>query len=226
MPARAKKGERKRGRPALKPAQRKRSNITIRFRDETKTNLQRAASAAGRSLSEEIEARVEQWREYDHQFGGKELHSLFRMMGAAAQIIEERTGKSCTTDWETSLAVEAAWLQLMSSFSPRARRDSKYLESIGGPPLDFELPPPTLPEYPKAAMPSGGIGLLSKVLPSAEEIAAYEKQRAADEKAYTKWLKAVDEYRNKLEAARQHFEALKDLGKEVAVELFPPKTRG
>ncbi len=77
----------------------------------------------------------------------------------------------------------------------------------------------------RPVQPSGGIGLLSKVLPSAEEIAAYEKQWAAYEKAHTKWLKAADEYWNKLEAARQHFEALKDLGKNVVLDLLPRNPR-
>ncbi len=223
MLARAKTGKRKRGRPALKPAQRKRSNVTIRFRDETKTNLQRAASAAGRSLSEEIEARVEQWREYDRQFGGKELHSLFRMMGATAQIIEERKGQSCTTDFDTFLAVKASWLQLMSNFSPRPQRDSKGSELIGGLSLDFELPPPPTPAaYP---MPKNALLLHSDVPLSKEEIAAYEAYEKKL-KVNIKWLEAVVEVQKKVKAVQQHIKALKDLGKETAVELFPPRTRG
>ncbi len=75
--------------------------------------------------------------------------------------------------------------------------------------------------------------LPSHIPASAEEIAAiaaYEKKLAAYEKAKAKWDKAKDEFQDKVQdkvkAAHQHLEALKDLGKEVAVELLPPRTRG
>ena len=47
------------GRPPLEPARRRRNNVTIRLRDQAKAALQVAAQANGRSLSEEIEVRLE-----------------------------------------------------------------------------------------------------------------------------------------------------------------------
>ena len=49
----------KRGRPRLNPAQRKRNNVTLRLRDELKQQLAEQAKANGRSLSEEMEYRLE-----------------------------------------------------------------------------------------------------------------------------------------------------------------------
>ena len=49
----------KRGRPRLNPAQRKRNNVTLRLRDKLKQQLAEQADANGRSLSEEMEYRLE-----------------------------------------------------------------------------------------------------------------------------------------------------------------------
>ena len=53
-----------------KPAvERKRNNVTIRVRDQNKADLQAAAAVAHRSLSEEIEFRLQQWSEYQRILG-------------------------------------------------------------------------------------------------------------------------------------------------------------
>jgi predicted HicB family RNase H-like nuclease len=49
----------KRGRPRLNPEQRKRNNVTLRLRDKLKQQLAEQADANGRSLSEEMEYRLE-----------------------------------------------------------------------------------------------------------------------------------------------------------------------
>lgn len=51
---------RPRGRPPLPPGQAKRAHFTTRLRTELKEKLRAAAEANGRSLSEEIEYRLEQ----------------------------------------------------------------------------------------------------------------------------------------------------------------------
>jgi hypothetical protein len=57
MPA---KKSRPRGRPALKPDEKKSSNLTFRARAELRERLAEAAQASGRSISEEIEWRLGQ----------------------------------------------------------------------------------------------------------------------------------------------------------------------
>ncbi len=50
----------RRGRPPISPERRKRNNVTLRVRDDLKRQLKAAAQANGRSLSEEMEFRLEQ----------------------------------------------------------------------------------------------------------------------------------------------------------------------
>tara|TARA_R110000744_G_scaffold5383_1_gene19010 strand:+ start:711 stop:1151 length:441 start_codon:yes stop_codon:yes gene_type:complete len=51
--------DQKRGRPPLPQERRKRNNVTLRLRDELKQRLAEQADANGRSLSEEMEYRLE-----------------------------------------------------------------------------------------------------------------------------------------------------------------------
>lgn len=60
MMANAAAPSRRRGRPAKPAEARKRNNLTMRLRDETKAALEREAARHQRSVSEEIEAIVEQ----------------------------------------------------------------------------------------------------------------------------------------------------------------------
>jgi DNA-binding CsgD family transcriptional regulator len=60
----AEAGEKKRGRPAKYPGEGKRTTHTFRIREATRQKLIEAAEGSGRSVSEEIEWRVE--RSFDH----------------------------------------------------------------------------------------------------------------------------------------------------------------
>ena len=88
----------KRGRPPLK-GQPKRSSFNTRIRTELKERLESAAGDAGRSLSEEIEFRLERsFREDDarvQEFGGRWAYELFRLLAAAARNVSARMGE----DW-------------------------------------------------------------------------------------------------------------------------------
>ena len=78
MAADAKRG---RGRPPKPAESRKRNNVTLRVRDETKALLERDAAQHQRSLSEEIEARIEQGFTLEKALGGR---VVFRMVAAFA----------------------------------------------------------------------------------------------------------------------------------------------
>ena len=56
MPATTKK---KRGRPRKPDSEKRRNNVTIRMKDDLKRRLEEDAYSQGRSLSEEIEFRME-----------------------------------------------------------------------------------------------------------------------------------------------------------------------
>jgi hypothetical protein len=72
-----------------KPAiERKRNNVTIRVRDQLKADLQAAAVLAHRSLSEEIEFRLQQWSEYQRILG--ELETFKARMAEMRHQTEAR----------------------------------------------------------------------------------------------------------------------------------------
>ena len=54
-----KPAQRPRGRPPKAEGERKRNNLTLRIRDETRTSLQHSATRNGRSVSEEAESLIE-----------------------------------------------------------------------------------------------------------------------------------------------------------------------
>ena len=224
MPATTKK---KRGRPRKPDSEKRRNNVTIRMKDDLKRRLEEDAYSQGRSLSEEIEFSLERKDLKEAGYGGKELNGLLMLMVGAAEIIQARTGKSWSSDWETWIAVRAAWNKLAAATAPR-------------PPAEFiqhyehgyeTLQPPELPTSPSP--PGGGqiVQFYGKLLDNPELAAdakAFEAEMAVFRKAYKKYDKLRTKYERKIEAFRQDTQAWldtitrnEDLGKDVAAELFP-----
>ncbi len=77
------KTPKRRGRPPTPPEQRKRNNVTIRLRDDTKSALEARASTNGYSLSEEIERRLERSFSAEEAEGGPETQAIFDLMRGA-----------------------------------------------------------------------------------------------------------------------------------------------
>lgn len=77
------KTPKRRGRPPTPPEQRKRNNVTIRLRDDTKLALEARASAGGYSLSEEMERRLERSFAEEEADGGPETQAIFDLMRGA-----------------------------------------------------------------------------------------------------------------------------------------------
>ncbi len=109
----------RRGRPALKPGSPKRSSFNTRLSAEIKQQLETEAQIAGRSLSEEIEFRLERSLQQEADSGGRQLYGLLRLLVGAAEIIQTRNGKSASDDWNTGLAVRHAWKRLIHDWLPR-----------------------------------------------------------------------------------------------------------
>ena len=112
-----KRASKKRGRPALPPTQGKRAPLNTRTTLQLRDKVAEASKETGRSLAQEVELRLEQSFKSDDAinaaFGGKELASLFRLLGAAAEQVELKTGKSWRTDLDTFVAMRLAWAQLL-----------------------------------------------------------------------------------------------------------------
>lgn len=112
-----KKSSQRRGRPSLPAHEVKRHAFGFRTTKELKEKLLAASEASGRSIAQEIEARLLQSidREtvisevIDAVLGGKRYAPIFMMMAASVTMIERSTGKSWLEDHETFMAVKTAW---------------------------------------------------------------------------------------------------------------------
>jgi hypothetical protein len=113
----------RRGRPP-KHGTTKRSQFNTRLQQEVKERLEAAAQAAGRSLSEEIERRLEQTLEDERRSGGAHLHSVLRLFSGVAALIEARKGKRFLDDPDTYVQVRSAWDRILD-----ASRDPRMAEA-------------------------------------------------------------------------------------------------
>src|SRR4051794_30647606 len=86
------------GRPPKYAGEGKRITHTMRFREKTRLNLIKAAERSGRSMSEEIEHRVE--RSFEAPDSVKVGH-LMQVAAVAGMLAELQTGKSADDDLET-----------------------------------------------------------------------------------------------------------------------------
>jgi len=107
--------KRKRGRPTLPKAERKRGILAFRARDDLRQVLTDAAKLSGRSVSEEIEHRLEQSFETADLIAGafraasgEANGDLMRAIATAIWLIERRTGKKWNEDQLTAIEVHSA----------------------------------------------------------------------------------------------------------------------
>jgi len=140
--------KRKRGRPPLPKAERKRGVLGFRARDDLRRRLTDAAKLSGRSASEEIEHRLDQSFEMAELIAGafraalgETNGDLMRAIATVIWLIERRTGKKWNEDlltaFEVSSAIDSIVRGLTQPLSPERafihfrRRPSSYKE--GGP---------------------------------------------------------------------------------------------
>jgi Arc-like DNA binding domain len=74
---------RARGRPRVPDEARKRNNVTIRMRDELRSKIEQNATAQQRSISEEIETRLERSFAEEDRFGGPAMVGIVNMLVGA-----------------------------------------------------------------------------------------------------------------------------------------------
>ena len=124
QPDRAPQSQRKRGRPPKTSGEAKRSSFNTRIRSKLKTRLEMEAEKAGRSLSEEIEHRLEASLLEDDarfaDFGGKGGYDLFHLVGKTLRVIGEQGGKE---QWwrepETYNTITEMLPGLLEAFRPK-----------------------------------------------------------------------------------------------------------
>ena len=212
MPARAK----------LPPGGGKRFPLNMRTTREMREKLEKSAGGSGRSLVQEVEYLMEQALREEEVLGGRERYALFKMMSAATDLIEARTGKSAASDWETSLAVREAWKKLIAAWAPKMSetQKAKFRALDEG---QRSLPPPPSP-------PQEPLGLLGHDLMQQDKKASaeYKKAHAKYAKDIQKWRRLMGAYRKKLERQREYIDGLAGMGKEAALDLLrhvPPRDR-
>jgi hypothetical protein len=103
----------KRGRPSKPAASRKRNNLTFRVTDDLHRKLSNAALHAGRSISEEVETRLERsFAIHDHlaavrqELGGSSAYGVLMVVGHAMQaagtcglVLRRRAPDDAATAW-------------------------------------------------------------------------------------------------------------------------------
>jgi hypothetical protein len=154
------------------PAARRRGNVTLRMREEVRTALQREADARGRSLSEEIENRLEASLSQRQSaiealdlVYGQRLNDLLLTMGRVIKkVVEYRPFYRPSSD--------ADWLDSPWKFDELVKAANVLLERLRPP---GEIAPP-----PEIHISIGTAGLGPKATPEQKAALREAHRRAAE----------------------------------------------
>ena len=201
--------------PKAKPAKRvdRRKTTSTRITPETRGQIEEAAAQSGRSLAQEIEFRLEWTLQQEADSGGRQLHGLMRLLTGAAEIIQERTGKSASDDWETGIAAGSAWKRLIHYWLPRP--PAELIAEIER--LSDNIP--DAPERPE--MPARGGLLVSRA--SEEKWEAYREELQNFEKDQDTFSIAYDKHKAAYRKILDEFKKAIGIGEEAALKLLSDK---
>ena len=196
----------RRGRPPLKSGEAKRASFNTRLRNALKEHLEESARAAGRSLSEEIETRLERSFDRTESLGGLEYEALFQMMAAAARVIEARLGRSPFSDPMASAVARNAWRQIIHNLTSNPLEGEIVAEQLR---IIDEMINLKLPSFPSPKVVGLGVG--------ADEWAR-DKEQNNDQylKAITQYNRQMLEYEIKLKSLSQKLLEFADVANEAA----------
>lgn len=117
----------KKRRPGPKPRgpfENKRRTLTTKITESTRRSLEEAAAGTDRSLSQEIEFRLERSLDQDRQklqvFGSERNYRLLALLGMTIMIVEEKTGGLWTKDPRTFAEVQDVVGGFFEKFRPEA----------------------------------------------------------------------------------------------------------
>ena len=216
----------KRGRPALPAAERKLSSMGFRPTPALRADLERAAEDNGRSVSQEIQSRLERSFLDEGALGGPELYELFRILAGTAKLVEARTQKRWFDDWKTALAVQTAWKRLTIAFMPKVPAKQIVAEIDRMAPKPSEMPEP--PKRPTLSGEDGKVSLAS--LPGGPQWAEYQKRLKKFDKELLQWKRVMarrekqqtqrsDEFQSVLDRLR----GIEGIGHEAALDFLPER---
>lgn len=117
-----KKATKKMGRPPLPPGERRRASMGFRPTPAIRRELEQTAFANGRSLSQEIEARLELSFAVEktriEAFGGDATDAVTKALAAAANAVSQKAKRSWLEDAGVYREVEKAIFLLLDAFRP------------------------------------------------------------------------------------------------------------
>jgi hypothetical protein len=209
----------RRGRPPLKSGEAKRASFNTRLRNALKEHLEEAARAAGRSLSEEIESRLERSFDRTASLGGLEYEALFQMMAAAARIIEARLGKSPFSDPEASFVARSAWRQIIHNLTSNPLGGEIATEQLR---IIHEMTNLKPPAYPNPKVHLGLGAEFHKISRETEENMEHYR------KEWLQYEHQIFEYQTKFESLSQKLLKIIDVADEATQSglLFPEHREG
>jgi hypothetical protein len=112
--------KRRRGRPRLDPDKRQRPEIYVRMPSALEERLKRDAQTASRSLTKEIEIRLDRSYLRDKIYGGSKMAAMFREMADIALEIErQHQGRSFFDDFRVFVQVSKIWKYFIKRCMPR-----------------------------------------------------------------------------------------------------------
>jgi len=109
----------RRGRPPKPLGDAARGPLTIRLRADVRADVERASVRYGRSLSEEIESRLEisfALKQYFRHEIGEDIFCLANAMASSLSYLEGFTGKEWTEDQQTFETFQATMANLLRNY--------------------------------------------------------------------------------------------------------------
>ena len=121
--------KRGRGRPPLSTEEKRLPSMGFRPSHHVRRELEESAKQSGRSLSAEIETRLEQSFFSERQqeealrgiFGTPEQYTVWRVAASAATAVSRLSGKSWLSDYRTFREALKAILLTLMAFEPKPR---------------------------------------------------------------------------------------------------------
>lgn len=107
----------------LKSKEPKRHVVTMRMSDSMRERINAAATTNSRSVSQEIESRLERSLQEETLLGGSETTLLAKLVASAVALIEIESGKPWNEDRMTWEAVNSAVRTILISFQPEIDLD-------------------------------------------------------------------------------------------------------
>jgi hypothetical protein len=230
-----------RGRPALAVDEGKRYPLSLRTTKDLKEKLESASRVSGRSIAQEVEHRLEQSFKTEANIadaiaaamGGKSLAALFRLMGAAAELVELRMGgKSWVNDAVTFYAVQKAWQRLINQFGPPPHPDlAAHIAKVTSGPAKLPRHRPEgnqprnalLELFDRYSVPPGGSGdyreAAEKYRELLKEASKTLPQAAEDLKHLDGWLREMEDWEKAVDELRAMFNEVDRIADFTAAEV-------